>query len=88
MDEIVRQYLSTIGSKGGKLSRRTLSAVDARAMLRVREARRAFRRFHTLCFWSYDPNYLVKLSDIPWVVEKLMKNGNRQSWEVATRLCR
>lgn len=57
-------------------------------MVRLREARRAFLKFRTSCFWSYDPDRLPAASDIPWVVEQLKKNGGRQAWETAMRLCR
>ncbi|MBI2431310.1 MAG: hypothetical protein HYV26_00350 [Candidatus Hydrogenedentes bacterium] len=57
-------------------------------MVRVREAGRAYRRFHARCFWSYDPGLQIKKGDIPWVVEQLRKHGNREAWEVAGRLCR
>jgi hypothetical protein len=65
-----------------------LSAEDARAMVRVREARRAFRRFRTLCFWSYRPDLAIGLADVPWVAEQLMKHGNREAWKAGARLCR
>lgn len=84
----VRAYLAAIGRRGGKRSRRALDPETARAMVRVREARRAYRKFHTDCFWSYDPEYVVKTSDLPWVVEQLRKHGGRDAWEVAVKLCR
>lgn len=57
-------------------------------MVRLREARRAYRRFHTQCFWSYDPEYRVAMRDVPWVAEQLMKFGGRPGWETGARLCR
>jgi len=57
-------------------------------MVRVREARRMYRRFHTECFWSFDPDYRIGPSDIAWVAEQLRKHGGRDAWEVATTLCR
>jgi len=57
-------------------------------MVRVREARRAYREFHTQCFWSYDPGYQVTFADVPWVVEQLRKHGGRNAWEKAAELCR
>jgi hypothetical protein len=84
----VRKYLSTIGQRGGQKSRRVLDAKTARDMVRVREARRAYRRFHASCFWSFDPNYVLTLSDIPWVAAELRKHGGRAAWETANRLCR
>jgi hypothetical protein len=41
----VKSYLAEIGSRGGRKSRRTLDPDTARAMVRVREARRAHRAY-------------------------------------------
>ncbi len=57
-------------------------------MIRVREAQKAFRRFYTLCFWSYRQDLQIGLEDVPWVAEQLMKHGNREAWGVAQRLSR
>jgi len=84
----VRAYLAEIGRRGGRKSRRQLDPETARAMVRVREARRAFRRFFAECFWSFDPAYPIGASDIAWVVEQLRKHGGRDAWQVATKLCR
>lgn len=86
--ESVRKYLARIGARGGRRSRRTLEPAAARAMVRVREARRAFRRFRTTCFWSYRPDLTIGIEDVPWVAEQLMKHGNREAWRVGARLCR
>ncbi|MBX7113296.1 MAG: hypothetical protein K1X64_03095 [Myxococcaceae bacterium] len=88
MNSEVKKYLAEIGRKGGLKSRRVLSAAVARDMVRVREARRAYRQFHAQCFWSFDPHYVVTLKDLPWLCEQLMKNGNRAAWKVGERLCR
>ena len=82
------RYLAQIGSRGGRKSRRTLDADTARAMVRVREARRAFRRFRSTCFWSYRTDLVIGTADVPWVAEQLMKHGNREAWRVGARLCR
>ena len=87
MNEISR-YLAEIGARGGRRSRRTLSPEDARAMVNVREARRAFGRFRTMCFWSYRPDLHIGREDVPWVAEQLMKHGNREAWRVGAGLCR
>lgn len=84
----IRQYLAEIGSRGGRKSRRTLDAETARQMVKVREARRAFRRFRTTCFWSIRPDLEVTAADVPWIAEQLMKHGNREAWRVGARLCR
>jgi hypothetical protein len=88
VDSSVKRYLSSIGRRGGKKSKRKLPPETAREMVRIREARRAYSRFHSLCFWSYDPDYLITKQDISWVVEQLKKNGNRHAWQFALRLCR
>lgn len=84
----VRAYLAEIGRRGGRKSRRRLDAETARAMVKVREARRAYRRFHALCFWSFDPDYSVGANDVAWVASQLRKHGNREAWKVAEALCR
>ena len=88
MERKVRDYLAKIGRQGGKKSRRALEPETARGMVRVREARRAYRRFHATCFWSFDPDYRVEPSDIAWVAEQLRKHGGRDAWEIASTLCR
>ena len=88
MDGRVRAYLAEIGRRGGKKSRRVLDAETARAMVQVREANRAYRRFYARCFWSYDPDYRVGSSDVAWVAQQLRKHGGREAWEVARKLCR
>ncbi len=57
-------------------------------MVRLREARRAYRRFHARCFWSSAPEYRVVMADLPWVAERLMTFGGRDGWDVGARLCR
>jgi hypothetical protein len=88
MDEHIRSFLSRIGTKGGQTSRRTLDPETARRMVRLREARRAFRKFRTQCFWFVDPAFQVGFDDIPWVAEQLMKQGGRAAWMAGSRLCR
>ena len=39
----ISEYLASIGSKGGKASRRTLTTAQAMAMVKAREAKRAAR---------------------------------------------
>ena len=73
---------------GGRKSRRALDSETARTMVKVREARRAFRRFRTMCFWSYRSDLVIGAGDVPWVAEQLMKCGNREAWRVGVRLCR
>lgn len=87
MDDAVREYLARIGRKGGRRSRRSLDSETARDMVRVREARRAYRRFHASCFWSHPPDLEIGLEDVPWVAETLMKHGNRETWRIGRSLC-
>jgi hypothetical protein len=84
----VRRYFQEIGRRGGLKSRRALDPATARDMVRVREARRAFKRFRSTCFWSYRPDLVIGLTEVPWVAEQLKKQGNREAWRVAERLCR
>ena len=88
MDTIIRDYMAEIGRRGGEASRRQLSREDARRMVQVREARRAYRSFHAQCFWSYPHDLKVLASDVPWVAERLKKHGGRRAWELGARLCR
>jgi hypothetical protein len=83
----VRTYLSEIGRRGGRKSRRALDPAIAREMVRVREARRAYRRFHASCFWSFDPGYRIGPADVAWVAEQLRRHGGREAWEIARKLC-
>lgn len=87
MEKAIRDYLAEIGRRGGKKSRRTLDPETAKTMVRIREARRAFRRFHASCFWSYRPDLEIGEDDIEWVCRTLMKHGDREAWEIAQRLC-
>ncbi len=57
-------------------------------MVKVREARRAYRRYHASCFWSYRPELEIGIDDVPWVAEQLMKHGNRAAWLIGKSLCR
>lgn len=87
MNPAVRSYLSEIGRRGGRKSRRALDPAIAREMVRVREARRAYRRFHASCFWSFDPAYRIGPADVAWVAEQLRRHGGREAWEIARKLC-
>lgn len=84
----IRDYFAKIGRRGGLKSRRTLDSATARDMVRVREARRAFRRFYASCFWSYRRDLIITRDDVPWVAEQLMKHGSRDAWRIGARLCR
>jgi hypothetical protein len=68
-------------------SRRTLASETARRMVAVREARKAYRRFHTSCFWSHRPDLEIGMNDVEWVAEQLMKHGDREAWLIGKSLC-
>lgn len=85
MDNI-RRYLAEIGRRGGRKSRRLLDPATARDMVRVREARRAFRRFRATCFRLSPPDLEIRIADVPWVAEQLRRHPNREAWLVAARL--
>jgi hypothetical protein len=84
----VRKYLSAIGRKGGLAGKRALAPEEARAMVKIREARRAYRKYHAQCFWSYRPDLRIGAQDIPWVAERLMKQGGQEAWRAGAKLCR
>jgi hypothetical protein len=83
----IGKYLARIGARGGRKSRRTLDPDTARKMVAVREARRAFHRFRSTCFWSCRPDLIIRAGDVPWVAEQLMKYGNREAWRIGAKLC-
>ena len=87
MNPDIRRYLSEIGRRGGRASRRELTPEAARAMVAAREARRAFRRFYAQCFWFCAPDLTITAADACWVAEQLRRYGGREAWEVAARLC-
>lgn len=88
MHKRVKSYLSEIGRNGGRKSRRRLDSGTARQMVKLREARRAFVRFHARCFWSSPSDYRVTARDVDWVALQLMTHGGREGWRVGSRLCR
>ena len=71
---------------GAARSRRTLSSAQARNMVRIREARRAFREFHAQCFWYMRRDMTVTLDDLPEIIRGLRQNGGRRGFLVAARL--
>jgi hypothetical protein len=85
----VATYLSEIGRKGGKRSRRVLQSELAKEMIRVREAGRMFRRFHDQCLKSAPADLEITWNnDVDWVAEQLRKHGGKAGWVAAQRLCR
>jgi hypothetical protein len=88
MNDAVRAYMAEIGRRGGRRSRRALSPEAARQMVRVREARRAFRAFHARCFWSSPRDLAITAADLPWVAQRLKTYGGREGWRIGSSLCR
>ena len=84
----ISAYFSGIGRKGGSKSKRALSPEDARNMVRIREARRAFRKFYAQCFWYMPRDMKVSAPDIPEIVKGLRQNGGRKGFLTAASLCR
>ena len=74
------------GRLGGQRSRHQLSAGSARAMVSVREARRAYRAHYLTCFWWARPDLVIRTGDVAWVADGLRKHGGRDAWRVAARL--
>lgn len=56
-------------------------------MVRVRETRRAFRQFHTQCFWYMKKDMTITLADVPEIVRGLRQHGGRQGFLLAAKLC-
>jgi len=82
------RYFAEIGRKGGATSRRTLSSETARDMVRVREARRAFRKYHAECFWYMPRDMDISKDDVPAIAKGLRQNGGRRGYMIAESLCR
>jgi len=83
----VREYLAAIGRRGGRKSRRSLTPEQAREMVRIREARRAFRDFHAQCFWYMAPNIRVTSADLPEIARGLRTYGGREGYRLAAKIC-
>jgi len=71
---------------GGRKSRRLLSPDQARAMVRIREARKLFRACHARCFWWAPADLVITPDRIAWVADQLRKHGGRVEWRLAGRL--
>ena len=84
----ISRYMAEIGRRGGRKSKRVLGREQAQRMVRIREARRAYREFHDRCFWSSPMELAVTEADIPWIIEQLRRHGGWSGWERADRLCR
>jgi hypothetical protein len=83
----VQRYLADIGRRGGQKSRRILSPEQSRQMLRIREARRAFRNYHAQCFWFLRQDMKITAADLPEIARGLRQNGGREGFLLAAKLC-
>ncbi len=81
-----RKYLAEIGRRGGLKSRRHLAPEAARVMVAVREARRAYRRFHSECFASMPADRQVTQNDLAWITEQLVRHGGESARVTGQRL--
>lgn len=88
VQEEVKAYLREIGAKGGRKSRRKLDPAQARRMVAVREARRAFREHYPAIFWSAPENMQVNESQVPYIIDQLKREGNRDAYLQAGRIQR
>ena len=83
-----QSHFTRIGPKAGSRIRRSRSSADDQDVVRVRDARRAFRDFYAQCFWYLRPDMQITLREVPQIVRGLRQNGGRQGFLVAERLCR
>jgi hypothetical protein len=51
-------------------------------------AQRAFREFHSRCFWFMREDLTVEAKDFPAIIRGLRSHGNREAFFVAAKLCR
>ena len=86
-EDHIRDYLATIGRRGGRKSRRSLTPEQAREMVRIREARRAFHKFHTQCFWYMTPTIEITSADLPDIARGLRTYGGHEGYRLAARIC-
>ena len=71
---------STVMSESEKLERDCARRVDL--------ARKAFKEYFALCFWSSDPNREIHEEDIPFVIRGLRHYGGHRGYRIAAELCR
>lgn len=51
-------------------------------------ARRAFRDFHTQCFWFMRMDAEIEADDVPYICERLRADGGRRGFFLAAEICR
>ena len=55
---------------------------------RIDLARKAFKEYRALCFWSSDPNTDIREEHIPFVIRGLRHYGGHRGYRIAAQLCR
>jgi len=88
MNPEIRKYLSKIGRKGGEASRRVLTQAQAKNMVRIREANRAFHKFYSRCFWHLNPDIKITRENLPLIIKGLRLYGGHQGFLTADKLGR
>jgi len=86
--EPIKAYLREIGRKGGQKSRRSLDPAQARRMVALREARKAFSEYRNQCFWSCKPDLAIGMALVPMVIKTLKAEGDRRAYEKARSIQR
>ena len=51
-------------------------------------ARKAYREFYALCFWSYREDAEITEDKIAFVIRGLRKHGGLAGYRIAAELCR
>lgn len=87
MDKNVKTYLAEIGRVGGKKSRRTLSKDQARQMVKVREAKKAFKEYYSRCFWHLKSDLEITEDNLYLIIKGLKNYGDRRAFLIASKLC-
>ncbi len=64
----------------------TATATDHQRRLDL--ARRAFKDFYALCFWSYREDMEITEEKIPLIIRGLREEGGLAGYRVAAELCR
>lgn len=87
MEQALKRYLSDIGRRGGLKSRRKLSPSEATLMVKIREAKKAFKEYYSLCFWHLKPDLKITRDNLHLIVKGLKNHGDRRAFNIASRLC-
>ena len=83
-----RRKQAEINRCGGEQRKCAPSHEDAQEVVRIREARLAFRQYHAQCFWFMREDMQISATDIPEIAKGLRLHGGHRGMELAERLCR